>query len=100
MAGESKSLKKRAAGNKSPIPHFWQMYCVREIAEHEVPDRRTQVGSAAPPSALAKGVSMEFKEYDFTRNPVVQCEVFFVQSKCTACGFSILVRSVEELVEH
>jgi hypothetical protein len=43
---------------------------------------------------------MEFKEYDFTRNPVVQCEVFFLQSKCTACGFSILVRSVEELVEH
>jgi hypothetical protein len=43
---------------------------------------------------------MEFKEYDFTRNPVVQNEVFFLQSKCTACGFSILVRSVEELVEH
>ena len=33
---------------------------------------------------------MEFKEYDFTRNPVVQSEVFFLQSKCTACGFSIL----------
>jgi hypothetical protein len=43
---------------------------------------------------------MEFKDYDFTRNPVVQNEVFFLQSKCTACGFSILVRSVEELVEH
>jgi hypothetical protein len=43
---------------------------------------------------------MEFNEYDFTRNPVVQGEVFFLQSKCTACGFSILVRSVEELVEH
>jgi hypothetical protein len=43
---------------------------------------------------------MEFKEHDFTRNPVVQSEVFFLQSKCTSCGFSILVRSVEELVEH
>jgi hypothetical protein len=43
---------------------------------------------------------MEFKEYDFTRNPVVQSEVFFLQSKCSACGFLILVRSVEELVEH
>jgi hypothetical protein len=43
---------------------------------------------------------MEFKDYDVTRNPVVQNEVFFLQSKCTACGFSILVRSVEELVEH
>ena len=43
---------------------------------------------------------MEFREYDFTRDPVVQNEVFFLQSKCTACGFSILVRSLEELVEH
>jgi hypothetical protein len=43
---------------------------------------------------------MELKEYDFTRNPVVQNEVFFLQSKCTARGFSMLVRSVEELVEH
>jgi hypothetical protein len=43
---------------------------------------------------------MEFKEFDFTRNPVVQNEVFFLQSKCTACGSSILVRSVEELIEH
>ena len=25
---------------------------------------------------------MEFKEYDFARNPVVQNEVFFLQSKC------------------
>ena len=44
---------------------------------------------------------MEFKEYDFTRNPVVQNEAaFFQHSKCTACGSSILVRSVEELIEH
>ena len=43
---------------------------------------------------------MEFKEYDFTRNPVVQNEVFFLQSKCGACGFSVLVRSLEELIEH
>jgi hypothetical protein len=43
---------------------------------------------------------MEFEDYDFTRNPVVQNEVFFLQSKCTACGFSILVRSMEELMEN
>jgi hypothetical protein len=43
---------------------------------------------------------MESEEYDFTRNPVMQSEVFYLQSKCTPCGFSILVRSVEELVEH
>jgi len=43
---------------------------------------------------------MEFKECDFIRNPVVQNEVFFLQSKCGACGFSVLVRSLEELIEH
>src|SRR6266446_3243065 len=45
-------------------------------------------------------MNMEFKEYDFARNPVVQNEVFFLQSKCAPCSFSILVRSIEELVEH
>ena len=30
---------------------------------------------------------MEFKEYDFIRSPVVQSEVFFLQSRCTTCGF-------------
>jgi len=45
-------------------------------------------------------MNMEFKEYDFARNPVVQNEVFLLQSKCAACSFSILVRSIEELVEH
>jgi hypothetical protein len=34
------------------------------------------------------------------RNLWVHSEAFVLQSKCTACGFSILVRSVEELVEH
>jgi hypothetical protein len=52
------------------------------------------------PAIWPKECPMDFKDYDFTRNPVVQNEVFFLQSKCTACGFSILVRSVEELVEH
>src|SRR5246127_5769852 len=32
------------------------MYCVSGIAEHEVPDRRTQVGSAAPPSSGQRNV--------------------------------------------
>lgn len=42
---------------------------------------------------------MEFKEYDFVRNPVVQDEVFFLESKCAVCGSSILARSIEELVD-
>jgi hypothetical protein len=43
---------------------------------------------------------MEFEDYDFIRNPVVQNEIFFLQSTCTGCGFSILARSIEELIEH
>jgi hypothetical protein len=43
---------------------------------------------------------MESKEYDFTRNPVVQNEVFFLESKCASSGFSILARSIDELVEQ
>ena len=43
---------------------------------------------------------MEFKEYDFTRSPVVQNEDFFLESKCASCGFSILARSIDELVEQ
>jgi hypothetical protein len=42
---------------------------------------------------------MEYVERDFTRNPVVQNEVFFLQSKCAVCGFSILACSVDELAE-
>jgi hypothetical protein len=43
---------------------------------------------------------MESKEYDFTRNAVVQSDVFFLQSKCADCGFSIPARSIEEVVEQ
>jgi hypothetical protein len=43
---------------------------------------------------------MESEEYDFTRSPVVQEEVFFLESKCASCGFSILARSIDEWVEQ
>ena len=43
---------------------------------------------------------MEFKDHDFVRNPVVQNQVFFLELKCALCGFSILTRSIEELIEH
>jgi hypothetical protein len=42
---------------------------------------------------------MEFKNHDFIRNPVVQNPVFFLESKCAFCGFSVRTRSIEELVE-
>jgi hypothetical protein len=43
---------------------------------------------------------MEFKGRDFIRNPVVQNQVFFLESKCTFCGFSVLTSSIEESIEH
>jgi len=48
---------------------------------------------------LVKG-NMGLKELDFIRNPVVLNEVFFLESKCGFCGFSIRARSIEELVER
>jgi len=42
---------------------------------------------------------VEFEEVDFVRNPVVQNEIFFLESKCESCGLSILAQSIEELVE-
>jgi hypothetical protein len=75
-------------GNESPLLHFWQVYCVSFVLR-SAPLRH--------PELWPKECPMEFKDYDFIRNPVVQNEVCFLQSKCPACGFSILVRSVEEL---
>ncbi len=43
---------------------------------------------------------MEFTEHDFTWSPVVQNEAFFLESKCASCSFSILARSIDELVEQ
>jgi hypothetical protein len=42
---------------------------------------------------------MVYEQYDFTRNPIVEEQVFFLESKCMRCGSSILARSVEELLE-
>jgi hypothetical protein len=42
---------------------------------------------------------MEFEESDFIRNPVVENEIFFLESKCVSCSLSILAESIEELVE-
>ena len=50
-------------------------------------------------SGLSKDWSMEFEETDFIRNPVVQNEIFFLESKCVSCSLSILAPSIEEVVE-
>ena len=94
MAAESESLETccyRTFGQCIASVRLQSTECLTD-ALRSAPRRR--------PALWPKECPMEFKEYDFTRNPVVQSEVFFLQSKCTACGFSILVRSVEELVEH
>jgi hypothetical protein len=42
---------------------------------------------------------MEFEEYDFTRNPIVENQTFFLESKCVYCGLAVVAGSLEELLE-
>jgi len=71
----------------------WQGYCGSSRAGG---DSLRYDANLARPKEWCK----EFKEYDFIRNPVVQNEVFSLQSKCGACGLWVLLRSLEELIEH
>jgi hypothetical protein len=43
---------------------------------------------------------MVYEQYDFARNPIVANQVFFLQSKCSRCEFSVLARSLEELLQE
>jgi ribosomal protein S27AE len=43
---------------------------------------------------------MVYEQYDFARNPIVENQVFFLESKCIRCGSSVLARSLEELVKQ
>jgi len=43
---------------------------------------------------------MMYEQYDFVRNPIVADQVFFLQSKCSRCDFSVLARSLEELLQQ
>ena len=67
-----------------------EIFLARVLRQFESGRRFASLPREVPAKGLVYG----------TRNPVVQNEVFFLQSKCTACGSSILVRSVEELIEH
>ena len=40
------------------------------------------------------------EQYDFARNPIVANQVFFLESKCSRCDFSVLARSIEELLQE
>jgi hypothetical protein len=43
---------------------------------------------------------MVYEQYDFARNPIVANQVFFLQSKCNRCEFSVLAHSSEELLRE
>jgi hypothetical protein len=43
---------------------------------------------------------MVFEEYDFTRNPIVEDQEFFLESRCIRCGSSVMARSLEELLQE
>lgn len=43
---------------------------------------------------------MVYEQYDFTRNPIVEDQQFSLESECIRCGFSVVERSLEELLEE
>jgi hypothetical protein len=43
---------------------------------------------------------MVYEQYDFARNPIVENQVFFLESKCIRCGSSVLAGSLEELLQE
>jgi hypothetical protein len=43
---------------------------------------------------------MVFEGYDFTRNPIVENQMFLLESKCVHCGISVVADSLEELLEE
>jgi hypothetical protein len=43
---------------------------------------------------------MVLREYDFTRNPIVENHTFFLESKCVHCGFAFLAPVLEDLLEQ
>jgi hypothetical protein len=43
---------------------------------------------------------MVFEQYDFARNPIVEDQEFSLKSKCIRCGFSVVARSLDDLLEE
>ncbi len=43
---------------------------------------------------------MVYEQYDFTRNPIVEDREFSLESKCIRCSFSVVARSLEELLKE
>jgi hypothetical protein len=50
---------------------------------------------------LIEGIAiMLYEQCDFTRNPIVEDQVFFLESKCICCGFAVMSPSLDELLEQ
>ena len=43
---------------------------------------------------------MVFEQYDFIRNPIVEAQAFFLESKCIRCDFAVSAPSLDELLEQ
>ena len=43
---------------------------------------------------------MVYEQHDFARNPIVEDQEFSLESKCRRCGFSVVARSLEELLQE
>jgi hypothetical protein len=69
-------------------------------AERASGDEATTLVSAAQSGECCMETIMEFEEYDFTRNPIVEDQAFFLESKCIHCGFAVVASSVEQLLEE
>jgi hypothetical protein len=70
----------------------------------KVDERETTLSRAISSRSLnarpRKWPFMVYEQYDFVRNPIVADRVFFLQSKCSRCDFSVLARSLEELLQQ
>jgi hypothetical protein len=61
----------------------------------------SQAISSRPSNARSKERPfMVYEQYDFARNPIVEDQEFSLESKCIRCGFSVVARSLEELLEE
>jgi hypothetical protein len=43
---------------------------------------------------------MVYEQYDFARNPIVEDQEFSLEARCIRCGFSVVARSLEELLQE
>jgi hypothetical protein len=56
------------------------------------------IGSRSSKARSKERPFMVYEQYDFTRNPIVEDQEFSLESKCIRCGFSVVARSLEELL--